>query len=143
MVLIGLVIVFAGLTYVAASGANVSAPIATFDNMLAASSSPVIIINGTITNGTASCASSVQSIVASLNKTPTLVYITNSTCKVGTTIKNASSCLNSYASKNIPVIIFTNSSKSSIRVYSLYGTMLSLSGNSSFMSRCPAALLLK
>ncbi len=128
-------------SYAYASLANSSAPFGSFTAAVASSNTIVIALNGTSTQGMLSCAAKVSSQASSLNKTVQSITILGDRCSSASGIEATGACLAAYASRNVPVIILSNGNTTSIHLYSYYGTVLSVRGNSSSMASCPAALL--
>jgi hypothetical protein len=136
-----LLLLYLATTYVLLSGANTSAPYSAFQGAYKAAQSVVVVLNGTATPGMTSCANQVGAEAQSQGKKPVMVSFSGGLCKTSNSTATADSCLNFYAQTNTPVIILTNSSHTSLRLYSLYGTVLSAGGNESVMSTCYVSLL--
>ncbi len=140
LALIAIVLVLYMVISVALSfGDNGSAPISAFNSALSSSQDVVVALNGTQTNGMLSCYSQIQTKLKGLGKSILNVQMSGGKCTVSNTTLTTDECMNSYAARNIPVIMLTNSSSSGITAYSFYGTVLQESGNSSTLAKCTAA----
>ncbi len=129
-------ILYLAITYVYANVANSSAPLSTFENAVHNSKSIAIVLNGTTSNMTATCANKIHSSALAEGKSVSIVYISQDACKTGTTLSSKDSCLNNFVDKNTPIIVLTSSPVSQMKLYSMYGTVLYVSGTDSFMSSC-------
>ncbi|MCL5238919.1 MAG: hypothetical protein M1286_00380 [Candidatus Marsarchaeota archaeon] len=138
----GIVVLYIIITYALLSGANTSAPFSAFQGAYVSSHYLVVALNGTTTLNMTSCASRISTKATEQNKTVTIAQFSNGLCLVGNSSSSVDDCLNFYAKANIPVIILTNSSYSNLGLYSLYGTVLSVSGNSTVMGDCYVSMLL-
>lgn len=136
-----LVLLYLATTYALLSGASSAAPYSAFQGAYKASQSVVVALNGTVTPGMTSCANQIGAQVTSQGKKLVSLNFSNGLCKTASLPATIDSCLNFYAGTNIPVIILTNSTHTSLRLYSLYGTVLSASGNESVMDTCYVSLL--
>ncbi|MEM3781391.1 MAG: hypothetical protein QXT43_00310 [Candidatus Micrarchaeaceae archaeon] len=136
------VIVYVLATYALLAYANAHAPYSAFASAVAGSKYLVVAVNGTPTLNTYSCASSISEKASALGKQPVLASFSNGVCKVGNSTMNVSACMDYYSALNVPIILLSNSTGSGISLYSLYGTVLSYSGNASVMNACYPALLL-
>lgn len=128
-------------TYALLSGASTLAPFSAFQGAYRASPSVVVAVNGTPTLSEYTCASRISAQALLQNKKAVIASISSGLCRVGNSTSTASSCLSFYANSNIPVIMLTNSTHSSIGLYSLYGTILSIWGNGTVMNSCYVSLL--
>lgn len=137
-----LIFLYVIVTYFLLAGASASAPFSSFQSAYSSSSYVVTAINGTPTLGTLTCASKIGAVAATQNKTSVVAQFTNGECKVGNSTSTVDDCLNFYAKANIPVIVLTNSTHSSLSLYSLYGTVLHVSGNDTVMNDCYVSLVL-
>lgn len=135
LILILYIIVSIALSF----GDNGPAPISTFTAALSSSKSAVVVLNGTQTSGMLSCYSQLEGRLHAMNEQVLTAAVSGDKCVVSNTTLTTDTCLNSYASRNIPVITLTNSSSSVISAYSFYGTTLQESGNSTALAKCTAA----
>ncbi len=142
LMVIGLVVLYILVSYSLLASASASAPFSAFGSAYKSSSYLVVALNGTPTLNMTSCASKLSLEATQQNKTVVVASFTNNVCKVGNTTSSVNQCLNFYAKTNIPVMILTNSTQSSLSLYSLYGTVLSVSGNSTVMGNCYVSMLL-
>ncbi len=124
------------LTFLFSSAANSTPSISAFHGSLLASKSVVIAINGNTSAALSSCASKIASSANALGKTIILANITSSKCTLNG--KNSTSCISPYFYNDTPVVMLSNGVYPYINMYSFYGTMLSISGNSNFLSLCNA-----
>jgi hypothetical protein len=136
------VVLYVEITYSLLSYASTFAPFGAFKNVYSSSSSLVVAINGTPTAGEYVCTTKINAQAQKEGKTVELVQFSNGSCKAGNTTLSTDSCLNSYAETNIPVIVLSYSSQDKLNLYSLYGTVLSASGNDTVMSSCYVSLFL-
>ncbi|MDE1855578.1 MAG: hypothetical protein KGH57_04675 [Candidatus Micrarchaeota archaeon] len=137
-----IVFIYFIVTYSLLQGASASAPFSAFQSAYRSASYAVVAINGTPTISEVTCASKISAVAVAGNKTAVVAGFKNGICAVGNTTSTVDSCMNFYAKANIPVIVLTNSSSSSLGIYSLYGTVLRVSGNSTVMNDCYVSLLL-
>lgn len=136
-------IVYLLATYSLAASANSFAPESAFQSTLHGSSALLIVLNGTESNATVNCSNQLQSAATSAGKTVQVLKMLNSTCLTSSGTGIVNNCLNSYASKDTPVIVLTQANASIVSVYSYYGTIMYVSGTSSFMNSCPVASLIR
>ncbi len=130
--------------YLSAVVANESAPLDAATSDIKASAAIAIAINGTSNPSLLACEKQISAVLAGENKTATLITINGNVCNIGTgSVLTTDVCLSQFASKDIPVIILTNSNKNTITAYLLYGTILSQSGNQQFTSSCLASLFVR
>ncbi|MGC9037721.1 MAG: hypothetical protein ACP5IK_03375 [Candidatus Micrarchaeia archaeon] len=122
--------------------ANAHASPSTFYASLQNAKDVIIAINGTPTLNAYSCASSIGARLGSMGKHAVLISLANGLCKVGNATVGEDYCLNYYSALNDPIIMLSNSSQAGIGIYSLYGTLLSYSGNATVMQACYPYLLL-
>ncbi len=144
IVLMLLAVIYIALTYVYAAKANSFAPLASFDSAVHGSSYVAIFLNGTPTIQQFDCASGISKSLISMGKKPLLVSEVNGTCTIDNQTKPLGYCMNGYALLNVPMIFLTNTNAttSSLSIYSMYGSVMSYSGNSTQMSLCyPSKLL--
>lgn len=135
------VFVYVFATYALLSSANASAPLSAFQGAYGASNTVVLAINGTPTHTEATCAGKLNVQALALNKNVIVASLSNGTCQVGSLKVTIGQCMNGYAAKNEPVVIFTNGTRANLGVYSLYGTTLYLGGNDTEWSPCYATSL--
>ncbi len=140
---IGIVLMFTLATYLVASSANSSAPLSVAAGAIKSSGTVAVAVSGPSNPYIASCASKIRAALAHEGKSILNVSISGNTCTVGSSVQTTDSCMSSYASKNIPVIIISNSTHNAVTAYSYYGTVLSQSGTPQFTSECLAYLLVK
>ena len=136
MILIAGIATYLILTFLFASAANSTPSISAFHGSLSASKSVVIAINGNTSAALSSCASKIADSANALGKTTILANITSSKCTLNG--KNSTSCISPYFYNDTPVVMLSNGVYPEINMYSFYGTMLSISGNSNFLSLCNA-----
>ncbi len=141
---VALLVLYVVFTYVLLSYANSSAPFGAFSNAYAGAGSVVVALNNTPSSSLSqyTCASRLSAAITAAGKTPVVATFSNGICRVGNATGTVGGCLNYYATHNAPVIVLTNTNTSSVSLYSLYGTVLSLGGNESVMNACYASLLL-
>ncbi len=121
---------------------TMSAPISVFQSVLAHAGTVGIVLNGTQTPGMLTCAAKLTATVKSLNKVPVTLSISNGKCTVNNETQTSDQCLNSFASRGLPMVILTNSTSGALGVYSLYGTTIWETGTSSQLAQCSAATAL-
>lgn len=138
-----LVLIFIGLTYYLAYAANSSSSILSFASTVQSSSKVGIVLNGTATPQMISCANLLYNQSLTYKKNATIAYVSGITCTINGSPYTSSQCLNSFVAKGTPIIVLTNSNAPSIMAYSMYGTALYASGNSTFMAACYPSLFLK
>ncbi len=140
-----LVLVYAALTYALAGEASASAGISSLSAAIHSSRNLAVILN--ISQGKQDillpCAEKITAAARSLGKSVELVNSTNGMCSYLGTTESIDSCLNAYAAGGIPAILLSYANTSSINIYSMYGTRMSVAGNSTFMNACYAALLVR
>ncbi len=136
IILVAGIITYLILTYLFASAASSSPSISAFSGSLSASKSVVIAVNGNASSALSNCASKIADSVNALGKTPIMANITSSACTVNG--KKSTSCISPYFYNDTPVVILSHGVYPEMKMYSFYGTMLSVSGNSNFMSLCNA-----
>ncbi len=141
-IVIILVLAYVSITYIYASSANKGASIQTFINAEAESKDLGIVLNGTVTQGMTNCANLLYNESHAAGRKATLAYISANRCSIGATNESASACLNSFVWSGTPFIMLTSGNSTSMRVYSMYGTALFVSGDSSSMNACYASFLL-
>ncbi len=137
-----LVVVYAALTYSLLYSASQSTPVSAFQADVSHSAYLAIIENGTQTVGGQNCVNTLVNRALALSKKPIIAQISGTTCTVGNVTKTRDYCMNFFAYSDIPSVLLTNNNTPSIRVYSLYGSQLAESGNSSVLGSCYASLLL-
>lgn len=142
IILGAIVLVYFLATWYVLAGANARAPFGAFQSAYRSSGYVVVAINGTPTLNELTCASKISQQAISQNKTAVVAMFNNGLCTVSNNTQTVDSCLNFYGKTNIPVIVLTNSSRSGLSLYSLYGTVLRVSGNSTVMNDCYVSLLL-
>lgn len=143
-ILVGaLIVVYLAITFILLSYANGSAPFGAFESAYASSKFVVIAVNGTPTISQYTCASKLSATALAQNKQSVIASFSGTTCKVGNATSTVDSCMSFYAGSNIPVIILTTSATSRMSLYSLYGTVLSASGNDAQMNSCYVSLMTK
>jgi hypothetical protein len=136
------VVLYVEITYSLLSYANSFAPFGAFKNAYSSSSSVVVAINGTPTSGEYICTSKINAQAQREGKSVQLVQFSNGLCKAGNTTVSVDSCMNSYAEANMPVIVLSYNTQDKLNLYSLYGTVLSASGNDTVMGSCYVSLFL-
>ncbi len=139
-----LVVLYVVFTYALLAYANGSAPFGAFSNAYAGAGSVVVALNNTPSPSLSqyTCASKLSAAILADGKKPVVATFASGICKVGNTTDTVSDCMDYYGAHGVPVIVLTNSNQSSMSLYSLYGTVLSLGGNESVMNACYASLLL-
>ncbi len=137
----GLTVAYMVFTFFLLSSANASAPYGAFQSAYRASPTLVVAVNGTPTLNEYVCASRISAGAVAQSKRSIIATFSNGVCNTQNTTSTVSSCLGAFAKSNTPVVLLTNSTHSGISLYSLYGTILSVSGNDSVMNSCYAALL--
>lgn len=136
IILIAGIVTYLILTYLFASAASSSPSISAFSASLSSSKSVVIAVNGNASSALSNCASKIADSVNALGETPIMANITSSACTING--KKSTSCISPYFYNNTPVVILSNGVYPEMKMYSFYGTMLFVSGNSNFMSLCNA-----
>jgi hypothetical protein len=136
------VILYVEITYSLLSYASSFAPFGAFKNAYSSSASMVVVINGTQTSGESACASKINAQLLRQGKRMQLVQFSNGFCKAGNVTQSVDSCMNSYAEENLPVIMLSYNTQDKLNLYSLYGTVLSASGNDAVMGTCYVSLFL-
>jgi len=126
-----LVVIYALVTYSAASGANALLPASGFFNAVAASKSVAIAVNTTGQDAHA-CASAVQSSLTSAGKTVHIISVANGMCS-GSGFTGA--CLGSVAG-SMPLVLISGGN-SSIAYRGMYGHVLYASGSAASGASCP------
>lgn len=134
------VILYILATYFVAAAANASAPLSIASSAISTSKTAVVAINGPSNPELSACASKIYHGLIAQGKTVTNVTINGNTCSSGSSIQTTNSCMSAYASRNIPVIMLTNSTNDSVTAYSYFGTVLSQSGTPQFTGECLAYL---
>lgn len=131
-------------TYALLAYANSAAPFGAFSSAYASAGSVVVALNNTPSPSMSqyTCASRLSVAIAAGGKKPVVATFANGICKVGNTTSTVGDCMNYYSAHGVPMIVLTNSNQGSVSLYSLYGTVLDLSGNESVMNACYASLLL-
>ncbi|MDE1828635.1 MAG: hypothetical protein KGH65_05745, partial [Candidatus Micrarchaeota archaeon] len=129
--------------YVYAGGANSFAPATSFTSAVAASHLVVIAINGTATPAELLCQSRIAAALSAMGKNTSASTISNNSCLIGNTTKTLSTCQISSAKSGSPTIILTSSANPNVKIYSFYGTSLSVMGDDNVMSACYPLYLLK
>ncbi|MDE1851653.1 MAG: hypothetical protein KGH69_03125 [Candidatus Micrarchaeota archaeon] len=140
---LAIVLIYVCATYVLASDANTTGTLSGFKSAVAGSANALIAVNGTPTQAMSGCATKLTNALAGMNKNVSIAYITGDKCVLNSGVRTTDSCLNSYASKNAPIIMLQSGSTSSVSVYSFYGTTLKLQGDDNFMNYCVATAFLK
>jgi hypothetical protein len=144
IVLLALVLIYWGITYLYALQANTAAPISDFLSAELSSKSIGIVVNGSTIPGISNCINIISERATKLNETlPKVAYLTGSKCEINGNTSASGTCLNTFVKKGIPVIVFTSAQNSSMSVYSMYGTAMYASGNNAFMNECYPAYLLR
>ena len=144
IILLVLVLIYWGVTYLYALQANAGAPISDFLNAELASKSIGIVVNGSTTSGISSCINIISERASKLNETlPKIAYLSGNKCEINGNTSSSGACLNTFVHKGTPVIFFTQAQNSSMSVYSMYGTAMYASGNNAFMNECYPAYLLR
>ncbi|MDE1824333.1 MAG: hypothetical protein KGH74_03470 [Candidatus Micrarchaeota archaeon] len=138
-----IVLIYVFATHALASSANSSAPLSSFKSSVASSNSVLIAVNGTQTSAMSGCVTKISNALKGMNKTVSVAYLSGDKCTISSGIQTTDSCLNSYASKNKPIIMMQSANTSSVSIYSFYGTTLKLKGDDSFMNYCVAVAFLK
>jgi hypothetical protein len=141
LLMLSLTLLWAIATYVLLAFANSSAPFSAFSGAYASSPYVVIAINGTPTINAYTCASKISAHALTVGKTPVVISFINGQCTVNNGTRTVDSCLDFYARSNIPVVSLNENTRNVMGLYSLYGTVLSASGNDTMMSACYPALL--
>ncbi len=124
-----IIIIIAYYTYIAAEQANNFLPINSFANQMTKSS--IIAIAVPTSTSSASCVSSLQNNISKEGKTSVLVVI-NSTCNL---LYN-SQCIDTYLSRNIPLIYINLTSNVFLSYKGLYGTILFANNSSTLNPQC-------
>ena len=137
------VLLFLLAAYNVASGANKGAPITSFNSAVRGAGTVIVAVNGTSNPSLSACATRVASALTAQHKQVKRITMSGASCNNGMPLETVDKCLSYYASNNMPVIIFTNSSSSSISAYSYFGSTLSVSGNQQFMDSCIASLVVR
>lgn len=141
ILLLILIAVYIILTYAIASSANSSASLSSFTSALSSSHSVIIVLNGTQTSSISLCADEINNTAKSLKLSSKIYTISGSSCSPG--LMNSSECMNSFARTGIPVISMSQANSSSISIYSMYGTVLSIKGDNQFINSCYGPYFLK
>ncbi len=132
-----LVVVWALVTYVTASNANVLLPVSGFTNAVQASNSVAIVLNST-NSGMKACASSVSASLDGLGKHAYMINLVNGTCSSASS-GFSGACLGNVAG-SMPVVLMSNGN-SSIVYKGMYGHVLYASGAAASGSSCPLDVL--
>ena len=135
------VLIYIGITYVVASSANESAPLSSFQSALSSSHSLAIVVNNTGNQSFIQCADLTNSTAKQDGYASKIYTISNNKCSGS--LMNESECMNSFARAGVPVIVLSYSNASSIGIYSMYGTALSVRGDNAFMNSCYASLFIR
>lgn len=136
--LLALILVYVLATYLLLASASASAPFAAFSSALGSSKQLVIAINGTPTPGEQACASAIKASLAASGGRASVASFSNGLCVTGNATESVDSCLGSFASTGVPVMVLTENATQGLRLYSLYGTRLTVSGPESLMDSCYA-----
>ncbi len=136
-----IIILYVIITYAVATSANSSASLSSFNSALSSSHSIIIVLNGTQTSSLTLCADKINSTAKSLGLTSKIYTISGTSCSPG--LMNATECMNSFARSGVPVISMSISNSSSINLYSMYGTALSIKGSNEFINSCYGSYFVK
>ena len=136
-----IIAVYVILTYAVAASANSSASLSSFSSALSSSHSVIIVMNGTQTPSLTLCAAEINSTAKSLDLSSKIYTISGSSCSPG--LMNTSECMNSFARAGVPVISMSIANSSSINLYSMYGTVLSIKGTNQFINSCYGSYFVK
>jgi hypothetical protein len=140
------VLIYAYITYVFASSANLSLPISSFINVVHSSSNVTILINQTVSSNPSisTCVSSLKSALLSMNKHVNTITETGFVCNVASSSSLVSSdCINKMLSSGVPIIFIDGSNVNELAYKGLFGNILYASGSSVQGSSCPLSNIFK
>ncbi|MGC8479390.1 MAG: hypothetical protein ACP5M9_01845 [Candidatus Micrarchaeia archaeon] len=141
ILIIVLVLVYVLLTYFIASSANGTSSLSSFKSALSSSHSLIIVINNTDSTSASLCATEINNTAKSEGYISKIYKFSGNSCTPG--LSNVSDCMNSFARTGIPVVLLTTSNTSSINLYSMYGTLLSINGGDQVMNSCYGSFFIK
>jgi hypothetical protein len=133
--LLALILVYVLATYFLLASAGSSAPFAAFSGALGSSRQLVIAINGTPTSGEQACANAIRAALPK-GSTATMATFSNGLCTAGSVTGDVNTCRAYFAGKGVPAVVLTENATPRIGVYSLYGTVLGVSGPEALMNAC-------
>ncbi|MEM0201328.1 MAG: hypothetical protein QXD23_02885 [Candidatus Micrarchaeaceae archaeon] len=136
-----IILIYVLLTYIIASSANSSASLSSFTSALSSSHSVIIVLNGTQTYQFSQCANQINYTAKEQGLNSKIYTISGTSCSPG--LMNSSECMNTFARTNVPVISMSLENSSSINIYSMYGTVLSIKGSNSFLNECYGSYFVK
>jgi hypothetical protein len=138
-----LILAYLAISYSTSASLNSGAGVNSFEGAVNASNTIAIVINGSLTPGISSCYNAISSGARLINKTVISANFSYGICSSQGRKTSEDICMNSYASSGIPVVLLENSSRNNISIYSFYGTVLTLRGNSTYVASCPVKFLIK
>jgi len=141
--LLALILLYALATYLLLSYASASAPIGLVRSALGSSNRLVIAINGTPTAGEYACANAIKAGLLAENRTSTVATFAGGLCNSENLTGSVDACMGYYAGMNVPVVVLTENATQGISAYSLYGTVLRMSGPAGVMDSCYVQYLLR
>ncbi len=127
-----------GIDYMAAT----NSPYYTFNNAVNSASKVVIAANST-SAAVNNCALAIANSITARNKTAIIAHVNPTSCVYSNYSGTFDDCMNAFAKENTPVILISSSNTNSISAYSFFGTVLYLSGNSTFINTCIPSILLR
>lgn len=138
-----LFLAFLAMTYYVSAAANSNSQLYVARDAIISAKAVAIAYNGTINPSMTSCANRLSSILKSEKKAVYTITLNGLQCSTGSSFQTTDSCLSSYASSGIPIIILTNSTKNTLTAYSFFGTILGQSGTPQFTNSCLSYLFIK
>ena len=146
MALIIIVAIYSSATYAFAQGAGSFMPFSYFAMSVRASPTVYIALNGSAASNSsiASCANTVQTYLASSNKSVKTIQLRNYSCISGSNISTLGlGCYSSILDSGRPVIFISQSQQNVIVHRGLYGTVLYASGSAVTGNACTLSTLFR